>query len=219
MQVFRIKDWLEGFLHQFRIRYANTTTQNCTNVTENRFANLIGQLRHELVRQNKVQTIFTSFRKNWLKAFRRKVLELIHEETEILTFIFWRIGTTHSCRLELHHENHTKKLCVQFAGFTLRQVDKQNLFIVHDFANVKARFWLTQNITHHLVRQEWTPLRYEPARHLTGIIRFLRSWKFLRPIIINRLISNILQLRFHKFWINETTRNINESTTLWVTHQ
>ena len=91
--------------------------------------------------------------------------------------------------------------------------------MIHNFADIKSRFYLTKCISHDGISNEWTPLTGKPSNNLTGVARFLGSWEFFSPVVINCFIGNVLELRLHKFWVSETLRNINESSAGRVGHQ
>ena len=79
-------------------------------------------------------------------------MELIYIETEVFALILWDILPTHRRLLEFHHKNHTEKVSIDVTQAPLRKVHEENLFVVHDFADIEARFNLTKSISHDGIR-------------------------------------------------------------------
>ena len=169
-QVIHVKCRLKLLDHQLSISNTDTTRDHRTDVTDDRLTNLIRQLRHKLVTHDKTQAILSSLGHDRLKTIRRKVLELINIQREVDTIFFCHICARHRRRLKLHHKDNTEQSRVQLTHFTLRQVDQQNLLIVHDIAHIKATLRLPDDISHRVIRDERTKLRDNPRDHLTRLI-------------------------------------------------
>ena len=217
-EIFGGKGRGERLHHQISIGHTDTATDNRTDVTEEGFPDFVSKLSHKLVSDDEIQAIFAGLRENRFKAIGGEVLELIDVETEIFTLVLWNILATHSGLLEFHHKDHTEKISINVAESAFREVNEENLLVIHDFADVEAGFNLTKRISHDGIREEWAPFRGEPSDDFTGIIRLLRGREFLSPIVINRLIGDIFQFRFYEFRVGETLRNIDKSSTGWVGH-
>ena len=145
-------------------------------------------------------------------------MELVHVQAKVHTLFFWDIGTAHRGRLEFHHKNHTQQLTVKVAGAAFAQVHQQNLLVVHNVAQVKGRFSLANNITHHGVAQERPELTYEPGGDFSSVIGTLRSWILLGPELQHLLIFDVLNLLFQIIWVTEQFWNIYQCTAGWISH-
>ena len=218
MQILRIKHRRKRLLHQLRIRHPEPSRHNRSYVPQNPLPNLVRKLRHKLICQKQIQPIFPRLTKNRLETLRRKILKLIYKETEIFPFILWNIRPAHRRLLELHHQNHTQQVRVNIPQLPFRQVHQENLLLVHNLPDIKPALRLPKNVPHNRIREERPPFRREPRYNLPRVITFLRSRKFLRPVIIHRLILHIFQLTLHKLRIRETLRNINKCRPIRVCH-
>ena len=67
-------------------------------------------------------------------------MELIHVEAEIFSLILWDVLATHGGLLEFHDEDHTEEIGVNITQAPLREVNKEDFLIIHDFANIEAGF-------------------------------------------------------------------------------
>ena len=70
-------------------------------------------------------------------------MELIYVEAKILTLILWDILAAHGSLLELHDEYHTEKIGVDVTEPPFREINEENLFVVHNFTDVEAGLNLT----------------------------------------------------------------------------
>lgn len=117
MKVFGIKNGVEGFLHEFGIGDAEASRHDGTDVAEDAFADLIGELSHELIGEDKVEAVFAGFAEDTFETLGGEVLELVDEETEVGAIIFRGVGATHGGGLKFHDEDHAEEFAVEFAHF------------------------------------------------------------------------------------------------------
>src|SRR3546814_11829916 len=76
----RISDWSSDVC-------SSDLRDNGADVTDDSLANLIVKLRHELVGQDQVQAVLSSFRQNTFERICGKVLELVYIETKVLALV------------------------------------------------------------------------------------------------------------------------------------
>ena len=121
--------------------------------------------------------------------------------------------------MEFHHKNHTEEISIDVTEAAFGEVNEENLLVIHDFANIEARFDLTEGVSHDSVREEWAPFTSKPGDDFAGIAGFLGGWKFFSPVVINGFIGDVFKFRLDEFGVGETLRDINESGTFGVCHQ
>src|SRR5579872_2036189 len=95
-QICFTKGWLEFMLQEICILDTNSKGGNRTNVTKDSLFHIIFHLSGKLIRNNKIQFIFSCLRQNGSKVRGSKILKLINIQVKILTLFVGNILSTHS---------------------------------------------------------------------------------------------------------------------------
>ena len=137
----------------------NAEANSSTDVTKDCVADGFSHLASVLVCNGEVETVFAGLRENDCEGIGCEVLELIYVEIEwAAIFDVCNIRAAHCGELDLGDEEGAKNSGVIFADKSFGEVDDKNFAFVHDFTNIKARLWLTNNITNDWVCREGTNL-------------------------------------------------------------
>ena len=181
----------------------NAETDGGTNVTKDGVADGFGHLGGVLVGDGEVEAVFASLRKDDSKGIGSKVLELVHVEIEGATVGDIRdIRTAHSGELDFGNEEGAQDAGVVFANQALGKVDDEDLAFVHDFADVKTRFRLSDDVADDWVGGESTDLVKYWSDTFVDLF-FVPLAKFVFPELQNSDISTIIEGLFAEVLVCE----------------
>ena len=150
-----LKGGLKLFNEERGVVGRNTERDGGTNVAKDSIADRVSHLGDVLVGYSEVKTVFASFGENDSERIGGEVLKFIHVEVErTAIFNVWNVGARHGGELDFGDEESAEDAGVIFANETFRQVDNEDFAFVHDFADIKGRFGLTDNVANDGVGSE-----------------------------------------------------------------
>ena len=181
-----------------------------TDVAEDGVADGVGHLGDVLVGDGEIEAVFASFGENDSEGVGGEVLELVDVEVEgAAVGDVGDVGSGHGGELDFRDEEGAKDAGVVFADQTFREINDENLAFVHDFADVKAGFWLANDVPDDRVGGEGTHLVQNWSDGFVDLF-FVPLTEFVLPELEDGDVGTIIESFFAEIFVGEEAGDIEE---------
>src|SRR3989344_5219624 len=126
---------------------ADAEYDNCSGISKCRRLHPWSQLSEILMGNSNAKSVFSRFRKKIFKRIGDDVMELVHIKIKIFASFLFLPRARHTGLFHFGKKHRTEKTRIFFSKASLGKIDKNYLFLVHQFLDVYFIFFLAENIT------------------------------------------------------------------------
>ena len=210
-----VKGRLKLFNEDRSVIGGNAERNSCANVAEDGVADRFGHLGGVLVGNCEVKAVFACLGKDNGEGVGGEVLELVDIKIEWATiFNVGDVGARHGGELDLGNQEGAEDAGIIFADEALAEIDNEDFAFVHDFSDVKAGLWLTDDISDNWVSREGADFVQDRSDRF-GNLFVAPGAELLFPELENGDVFAIVEGFFAEFFVGEHAGDVEEGG-LWT---
>ncbi len=157
-----------------------------------------------------VEFVLSRLGKDVAKALVGEVLKLVDIEVkgrELFERMHRHVGSRHGSEIDLGHQHTTEQCRIDLTYSPFRKVNEEDLLLVHHFADVERRAWLTDDVADNRITRKLTDLVLNSGGGFLDIALRIASELFF-PVALHLWVGDLFHHLLAKGFADEHAVNI-----------